>query len=189
MIRHRPADDLAERVVEANRCERHKPCALADIHLFGDYELTYEWMIGWRTDHEPEPGGLGLLRRTLCTSLAAADRDRPVLAHGRSASLSSIHTSARNRQTDECRRERTAYGARSGWPQRRAPQDRRLGDGGSFARRTAIGGLSDGHCDTAAWCRPDPPFRSWRSIRFGGVSQDDAVHQLSGLDEPQGRLL
>jgi hypothetical protein len=55
------------------------------------------------------------------------------------------------------------------------PQDRRLGDGGSFARRTAIGGLSDGHCDTAAWCRPDPPFRSWRSIRLGGVPQDDAV--------------
>jgi uncharacterized membrane protein YfcA len=27
------------------------------------------------------------------------------------------------------------------------------------------GGLSDGHCDTAAWCRPDPPFRSWRSAR------------------------
>ena len=59
----------------------------------------------------------------------------------------------------------------------------------SFARRAAIGGLSDGHCDTAAWCRPDPPFRSWRSIRLGGVSQDDAVRWLQSLDEPQGRLL
>jgi hypothetical protein len=49
-------------------------------------------------------------------------------------------------------------------------QDRRLGDGGSFARRATIGGLSDGHCDTAAWHRPNPPFRSWRSICFGGVS-------------------
>ena len=46
---------------------------------------------------------------------------------------------------------------------------RRLGDGGSFARRTAIGGLSDGHCDTAAWRRPDPPFRSWRSRRIQAV--------------------
>src|SRR3984893_4534570 len=69
------------------------------------------------------------------------------------------------------------------------PQDRRLGDGGSFARRTAIGGLSDGRCDTAAWSRPDPPFRPWRSIRLGGVSQDDAGRRLPGLDEPQGRLL
>lgn len=31
----------------------------------------------------------------------------------------------------------------------------------------------------------DPPFRSWRSICFGGVSQDDAVRRFSGLDEPQ----
>ncbi len=30
------------------------------------------------------------------------------------------------------------------------PQDRRLGDGGSFARRPAIGGFADGHCGTAA---------------------------------------
>src|SRR4029077_18307826 len=58
-----------EPVVEANRRERHKPRAVADTHLFGGYELTYEWMIGWWTDHKPEPGGLGLLRRTLCTSL------------------------------------------------------------------------------------------------------------------------
>jgi hypothetical protein len=46
------------------------------------------------------------------------------------------------------------------------PQDRRLGDGGSFARRITIGGLGDGHCDTAAWRRPDSPFRSWRSRRI-----------------------
>ena len=57
------------------------------------------------------------------------------------------------------------------------------------ARRIAIGGLSDGHCDTAAWCWLDSPFRSWRSIRLGGVSQDDAGCRLSGFDEPQGRLL
>jgi hypothetical protein len=69
------------------------------------------------------------------------------------------------------------------------PQDRRLGDGRSFARRTATGRLGDGCCDTAAWLRPDPPFRSWRSIRLGGVSQDDAVRRLPRLDEPQGRLL
>jgi hypothetical protein len=60
-----------ERLVEANRRERHKPRAIADTHLFGGCELTYEWMVGWWTDHEPEPGGLGLLRRTLCTGLAA----------------------------------------------------------------------------------------------------------------------
>jgi putative transposase len=60
----------------------------------------------------------------------------------------------------------------------------RLGDGGSFARRIAIGGLGDGCCDTAAWRRPDPPFRSWRSIRLRGVSQDDAVRRIPGLDEP-----
>jgi transposase InsO family protein len=41
----------------------------------------------------------------------------------------------------------------------------------------------------AAWRRPDSPFRSWRSIRLGGVSQHDAVRRIPGFDEPQGRLL
>ena len=65
------------------------------------------------------------------------------------------------------------------------PQDRRLGDGGSFARRPAAGSLADGHLGTAAWRRPDPPFRSRRSICLGGVSQGDAVCRLPSLDEPQ----
>src|SRR5262249_43791922 len=60
-----------ERLVEADRRQRHKPRAVADTHLFCGHELAYERMVGWWTDHEPEPGGLGLLRRTLCTGLAA----------------------------------------------------------------------------------------------------------------------
>src|ERR1700738_5052459 len=68
------------------------------------------------------------------------------------------------------------------------PQDRGLGDGGSFARRPAAGCLADGHLGAAAWRRPDPPFRSGRSICLGGVSQNDAVCRLQGLDESQGRL-
>src|SRR3954453_5228380 len=44
------------------------------------------------------------------------------------------------------------------------PQDRRLGDGGSFASRPAADSLADGHFDAAAWCRPDPPLQSRRSI-------------------------
>src|SRR5215831_9997768 len=35
------------------------------------HELAYERMVGWWTDHEPQPGGLALLRLTLCTGLAA----------------------------------------------------------------------------------------------------------------------
>ena len=69
------------------------------------------------------------------------------------------------------------------------PQDRRLGDGGSFAHRTAAGGLADGDLDAAAWRRPDPPFRSRCSICLGGLPQGLAVCRLEGLDEPQGRLL
>ena len=69
------------------------------------------------------------------------------------------------------------------------PQDRRLGDGGSFACRAAVGGIADGHLGAAAWRRPDPPFRSRRSICLGGISQGDPVCRLPGIDEPQGRLL
>src|SRR5215471_231324 len=60
-----------ERVVEADSRERHKPRAVTDTHLFCGYELAYERVIGWWTDHEPEPCSLGLLRRALCTGLAA----------------------------------------------------------------------------------------------------------------------
>ena len=52
------------------------------------------------------------------------------------------------------------------------PQDRRLSDGGPFARRTAIGGPADGHLGEAARRRLDPPFRSRRSIRLGRLPQD-----------------
>src|SRR5689334_24491771 len=69
-----------ERLVEANRCERHKPRAVADTHLFCGYELADERMVSWWTDHEPEPGGLGLLRRTLCTGLAAVLLDLVVVS-------------------------------------------------------------------------------------------------------------
>ena len=69
------------------------------------------------------------------------------------------------------------------------PQDRRLGDGGSFAGRPAADSLVDGHFDAAAWCRPHPPLRSRRSIRLCGLPQAPAVRRLPGLDEPQGRLL
>jgi transposase InsO family protein len=44
------------------------------------------------------------------------------------------------------------------------PQDRRLGDGRSFAYRTAFGGPEHGHLNPAAWRQPDPPFRPRRSI-------------------------
>ena len=60
---------------------------------------------------------------------------------------------------------------------------------GSFAHRPAVGSLADGHLGAAAWCRPDPPFRSRRSICLGRLSQRDAVRRLQSLDEPQGRLL
>lgn len=69
------------------------------------------------------------------------------------------------------------------------PKDRRLGDGGSLASRPAIVGFADGHLGTAASCRPDPPFRSRRSICLVGVSQRVAIRGLQGLNEPQGRLL
>src|SRR6516225_3107931 len=69
-----------ERVVEANRRERHKPRAVADTHLFCGYELAYERMIGWWTNHEPEPSSLGLLRRTLCTGLAAIVLDLVIVS-------------------------------------------------------------------------------------------------------------
>src|SRR5262245_54299078 len=58
-----------ERVVKGDRRERHKARAVLDTHLFCGYELAYERVIGWWTDHEPEAGGLSLLRRTLCTGL------------------------------------------------------------------------------------------------------------------------
>src|SRR5262249_41835277 len=56
-----------ERVVKPNRHERHEPRAVDDTHLLCGHELAHERMIGWRTRHEPEPGGLGLLRRSLHT--------------------------------------------------------------------------------------------------------------------------
>jgi transposase InsO family protein len=69
------------------------------------------------------------------------------------------------------------------------PKDRRLGNVRSLARRPAVGSLADGHLGAAAWRRPDPPFRSRRAIRFGGVSQAAAIRRLPSLDEPQRRLL
>jgi transposase InsO family protein len=48
----------------------------------------------------------------------------------------------------------------------RQPQDRRLGDGRSFARRPAIGSIEDGHLGAAARRRPNPPFRPRRAIRL-----------------------
>src|SRR5262249_62248092 len=68
-----------ERLVEANRRERHEPCAVADTHLFCSYELAYERMIGRWADHEPEPRGLSLLRGTLCTGLATIVLDLAVV--------------------------------------------------------------------------------------------------------------
>ncbi len=44
-------------------------------------------------------------------------------------------------------------------------QDCRLGNGGSFASRPAVGSLADGDLGAATWCRPDPPFRSRRPNR------------------------
>jgi hypothetical protein len=52
-----------------------------------------------------------------------------------------------------------------------------------------FGGIDDGHLSAAAWRQPDPPFRSRRSICLGGLSQGNAIRQLSALNEPQGRLL
>ena len=37
---------------------------------FAVNELTCERMIGWGTDHEPEPGGLGLLSSPLHSGLS-----------------------------------------------------------------------------------------------------------------------
>ena len=74
-----------------------------------------------------------------------------------------------------------------GWPLQ--PQDRRLGDGGSFACRAAAGGLADGRLSAAALRRSDPSFRSRRPIRIGGIPQGRAICRLEGIDEPQGRLL
>src|SRR4029077_600765 len=69
-----------ERLVEADRRQRHKPRAVADTYLFCGHELAYERMVGWWTDHEPEPGGLGLLRRALCTGLAPVVLDLVVVS-------------------------------------------------------------------------------------------------------------
>ena len=44
-----------------------------------------------------------------------------------------------------------------------------MGDGGSFARRPALGGLADGDLGAAAKCRPDPPFRSRRPRRIQSI--------------------
>src|SRR5260370_25415888 len=60
-----------QRVVEPNRHDRHEPRTVADTHLLCCRELTYEGVIGWWPDHEPEPGGLSLLRRPLRTVFPA----------------------------------------------------------------------------------------------------------------------
>ena len=69
------------------------------------------------------------------------------------------------------------------------PQDRRLGDGGSFARRTAIGGLAM----AIATQRPGAGLihHSDRGVQYAsdGYRNADPVRWLPGLDEPQGRLL
>ena len=49
-------------VVESERHERHEPRAVADTHLLSGYDLTRKGVIGLWSDHEPEPGSLGLLR-------------------------------------------------------------------------------------------------------------------------------
>ena len=50
---------------------------------------------------------------------------------------------------------------------------------GSLARRTAVGSIDDGHLGAAAWRRPDPPFRSRRSICLGATTASaDAVRRL-----------
>ena len=56
----------------------------------------------------------GLWRQEQCKAFTAADRNRPVLAHGRSTSLSSVRTPARSGKTDECRRQRAVRGACGG---------------------------------------------------------------------------
>src|SRR3954462_9765157 len=51
-----------ERLVEADRRQRHQPRAVADTHLFRGHELAYERMVGWWTDHEPCVDGSELAR-------------------------------------------------------------------------------------------------------------------------------
>jgi hypothetical protein len=58
-----------QRIVEANRHERHEPRAVADTHLLCGHELAYKGVIGLRAGHEPEVGSFGLLSRSLATGL------------------------------------------------------------------------------------------------------------------------
>src|SRR5258706_11719879 len=60
-----------QRIVSTNRNERLEPCTGARPHLLCRHELSCEGLVGLWADHEPEPGGLGLLRRSLRTVFAA----------------------------------------------------------------------------------------------------------------------
>jgi hypothetical protein len=74
-----------QRIVEANRHERHEPRAVADTHLLCGHELAYERVISLWAGHEPELGSFGLLSRSLATGLSAVvfeviEVSRPFLA-------------------------------------------------------------------------------------------------------------
>src|SRR6266849_1157575 len=56
-----------DRVVEPDRLERHEARTVDDTHLLCDHELAYEGVIRHWSTHEPEPGSLGLLGRSLRT--------------------------------------------------------------------------------------------------------------------------
>src|SRR5450631_2033585 len=66
-------------VVEPNRHECHKPRAVDDTHLLCDHELAYEGVIRHWSTHEPEPGSLGLLCRSLRADLSTIVLDLVVV--------------------------------------------------------------------------------------------------------------
>src|SRR5262249_7820564 len=53
-----------DRVVEADRPERHEPRAVEDAHLLCGRELAYEGVVRYRRADQPEPGRLRLLGRS-----------------------------------------------------------------------------------------------------------------------------
>src|SRR5262249_61432804 len=64
---------------QGDRDEGHEPRAVDHGHLLRDDDLTRQGVIGRRAYHQPEPGGFGLLRRTLGAGLPAIFLDLVVI--------------------------------------------------------------------------------------------------------------
>src|SRR5262249_39193 len=62
-----------------HRVERHEPRAVDHAQLLEHNKLAGQRLVGWRPEHQPESGGLGLPRRTLGAGLTAIVLDLVVI--------------------------------------------------------------------------------------------------------------